>query len=122
MEAVAEGLWGLADHHERKGEMGKALKCLEAICQSRAAFYPVVEVRTRLRAATLLLKHSHNVAHAKAHLERAQLLLNSVPSCLDLKCRAYSLLSQCYHLVGAIAPQRQILHKALDLLASAGNE
>ncbi|XP_009379056.2 sister chromatid cohesion protein SCC4 isoform X1 [Pyrus x bretschneideri] len=122
MEAVAEGLWALADHQEQKGEIGKAVKCLEAICQSDVSFFPIVEVKTRLRIATLLLKHSHNVNHAKSHLERAQLLLKSIPSCFDLKCRAYSLLSQCYHLVGAIPPQKQILHKALELSASAGHE
>jgi MAternally-affected-uncoordination protein len=119
MEAVAEGLWGLADYHENTGEIGKAVKCLEAICQSHVSFFPIVEVKTRLRIATLLLKHSHNVTHAKSHLERSQLLLKSIPSCFDLKCRAYSLLSQCYHLVGAIPPQKHILNKALDLTASA---
>ncbi|XP_059429670.1 sister chromatid cohesion protein SCC4 [Corylus avellana] len=119
MEAVAEGLWGLADYHESTGEIGKAVKCLEAICQSHVSFFPIVEVKTRLRIATLLLKHSHNVTHAKSHLERSQLLLKSIPSCFDLKCRAYSLLSQCYHLVGAIPPQKHILNKALDLTASA---
>lgn len=71
MEAVAEGLWRLADYHEEKGELGKAIKCLEAICQSQVSFFPVVEVKTRLRIATLLLTHSHNVNHAKSHLERS---------------------------------------------------
>ncbi|KAE9606065.1 hypothetical protein Lal_00025227 [Lupinus albus] len=122
MEAVAEGLWGLADQHEKKGELGKAVKCLEAICQSQVSFFPIVEVKTRLRIATILLHHSHNVNHARSHLERSQLLLKSIPSCFELKCRAYSLLSQCYHLVGAIPPQKQVLHKGLDLTASAGNE
>ncbi|KAF4359063.1 sister chromatid cohesion protein SCC4 [Cannabis sativa] len=122
MEAVAEGLWGLADYHEKKGDVGKAVKCLEAICQSQVTFFPIVEVKTRLRIAALLLKHSHNVNHAKSHLERSQLLLKNIPSCFDLKCRAYSLLSQCYHLVGTIPPQKQVLHKALELTASAGNE
>ncbi|CAK9134891.1 unnamed protein product [Ilex paraguariensis] len=121
MEAVAEGLWGLADYHEKKGEIGKAVKCLEAICQSTVSFLPIVEVKTRLRIATLLLKHSHNVNHAKAHLERSQLLLKSIPSCFELKCRAYSLLSQCYHLVGAIPSQKQILNKGLELTATSGN-
>ncbi|XP_019461720.1 PREDICTED: uncharacterized protein LOC109360945 [Lupinus angustifolius] len=122
MEAVAEGLWGLADQHEKKGELGKAVKCLEAICQSQVSFFPIVEVKTRLRIATILLHHSHNVNHARSHLERSQLLLKSIPSCFELKCRAYSLLSQCYHLVGAIPPQKQVLHKGLDLTASVGNE
>ncbi|XP_011041749.1 PREDICTED: uncharacterized protein LOC105137639 isoform X2 [Populus euphratica] len=118
MEAVAEGLWGLADYAEKKGEIGKAVKCLEAICQSHASFLPIVEVKTRLRISTLLLKHSHNVNQAKSHLERSQLLLKQIPSCFDLKFRTFSLLSQCYHLVGAIPPQKQTLLKALDLTAS----
>ncbi|GAV58591.1 TPR_2 domain-containing protein/Cohesin_load domain-containing protein [Cephalotus follicularis] len=116
MQAVAEGLWSLADYWEKKGDMGKAVKCLEAICQSHVSFLPIVEVKSRLRVASLLMKHTHNVTQAKAHLERAQLLLKSIPSCLQLKCATYSLLSQCYHLVGATPPQKQILRKALDLL------
>lgn len=122
MEAVAEGLWGLSEYHEKRGEIGKAVKCLEAICQSEVSFFPIVEVKTRLRIATLLLHHSHNVNHAKSHLERSQLLLKSIPSCSELKCRAYSLLSQCYHLVGAIPPQKHVLHKGLDLTASVPHE
>lgn len=121
MEGVAEGLWELADIHEKKGEIGKGVKCLEAICQSTVSFLPIVEVKTRLRIATLLLKHSHNVNQAKSHLERAQLLLKSIPSCFELKCRAYSLLSQCYHLVGAISSQKQILNKGLELTATFGD-
>lgn len=71
MEAVAEGLWGLADYHEKTGEIGKAIKCLEAICQSRVSFLPIIEAKTRLHVATLLLRHTHNLNQAKAHLERA---------------------------------------------------
>lgn len=71
METVAEGLWGLADMHEKKGEIGKAVKCLEALCQSQVSFLPILEIKTRLRIATLLLKHSHNLNHAKSHLERS---------------------------------------------------
>ncbi|GFP98752.1 maU2 chromatid cohesion factor homolog [Phtheirospermum japonicum] len=121
MEAVAEGLWSLAEHHEQRREIGKAIKCLEAICQSSVSFLPIVEIKTRLRVAALLLKHSHNVNHAKSHLERSQLLLKSIPSCFELKCRAYSLLSQCYHLVGAIPSQKQILNKGLELSAISGD-
>ncbi|XP_061347505.1 sister chromatid cohesion protein SCC4 isoform X1 [Gastrolobium bilobum] len=122
MEAVAEGLWGLAEYHEKRGEIGKAVKCLEAICQSEVSFFPIVEVKTRLRIASLLLHFSHNLNHAKSHLERSQLLLKSIPSCFDLKCRTYSLLSQCYHLGGVIPPQKQVLYKALHLTASAPHE
>ncbi|PIN25550.1 hypothetical protein CDL12_01708 [Handroanthus impetiginosus] len=121
MEAVAEGLWALAEHHEQRKEIGKAVKCLEAICQSPVSFLPIVEIKTRLRVASLLLKHSHNINHAKAHLERSQLLLKSIPSCFELKCRAYSLLSQCYHLVGAIPSQKQILNKGLELSTVSGD-
>lgn len=49
-----------------------------------------------------------------------QLLLKTIPSCFELKCRAYSLLSQCYHLVGAIPSQKQILNKGLELSAISG--
>lgn len=118
---MAEGLWGLADMHEKKGEIGKAVKCLEAICQSQVSFLPTIEVKTRLRIATLLLNHSNNVNHAKAHLERSQLLLKSIPSCFELKCRAYSLLGQCYHLVGAMPQLKQILNKGIELSSSSGN-
>lgn len=121
MEAVAEGLWALADYHEQKRDIGKAVKCLEAICQSPVSFLPIVDIKTRLRIATLLLKHSHNVNQAKTHLERSQVLLKSIPSCFELKCRAYSLLSQCYHLVGAIHSQKQILNKGLELSAISGD-
>lgn len=120
MEAVAEGLWEMAENFEKKGEIAKAIKCLEAICQSNVSFLPIVEVKTRIRIAALLLRHTHNVNQAKYHLERSQLLLKSIPSCFELKCRAYSLLSQCYHLVGSIPPQKQILNKALELVASSG--
>lgn len=120
MDGVAEGLWELADLHEKNGEIAKSIKCLEAICQSTVSFLPVIEVKTRLRIATLLLKHSNNVNHAKSHLERSQLLLKSIPSCFELKCRAYSLLSQCYHLVGAVSSQKQLLNKGLELTATFG--
>lgn len=121
MEAVAEGLWSLAESFEDSGCIAQAVKCLEAVCQSHVSFLPILEVKTRLRIATLLLNHTDNVTHAKSHLERAQLLLKQIPSCFELKCRAYSLLSRCYHLVGTIPPQKQTLKKGLEL-AMAGGE
>ncbi|CAA7058050.1 unnamed protein product [Microthlaspi erraticum] len=117
--AVAEGLWGLADHHEKLGEIGKTIKCLEAICQSQISFLPLVEVKTRLRLSALLLRYSHNVNHAKSHLERSLLLLKSIPSSFDLKFRTFSLLSHCYHLLASFPPQRNLLLKALELASSA---
>ncbi|XP_068648061.1 sister chromatid cohesion protein SCC4 [Aristolochia californica] len=121
MDSVLEGLWGLADLHEKKGEIGKSVKCLEAICQSNTSLLPIVEIKTRLRIAALLLKYTYNLSHAKFHLERSQLLLKSMPSCFELKCRAYSLLSQCYHIMGAIPVQKQVLNKALELTTSSGD-
>ncbi|XP_056850601.1 sister chromatid cohesion protein SCC4 isoform X1 [Raphanus sativus] len=116
--AVAEGLWGLADHHEKLGDIGKTIKCLEAICQSQISFLPLVEVKTRLRVSALLLRYSHNVNHAKSHLERSLLLLKSIPSSFDLKFRTFSLLSHCYHLLASFPPQRNLLLKALELASS----
>ncbi|KAM7257502.1 hypothetical protein ACFE04_013243 [Oxalis oulophora] len=115
MEAIAEGLWGLADHHERNGEISKTIKCLESICQSTITFFPIIEVKTRVRISTLLLKHTHNLTHAKSHLQRSLLLLNSIPSNTHLKCTAYSLLAHCYFLHGSIVPLKNLLHKAIDL-------
>ncbi|XP_010555016.1 PREDICTED: uncharacterized protein LOC104824615 [Tarenaya hassleriana] len=119
MEGVAEGLWGLADYHQKKGDVGKSIKCLEAICQSQVSFLPLVEVKSRLRVSSLLLRYSDNVNHAKSHLERCLLLLKSIPSSFDLKFKTYSLLSHCYHLLASFAPQRNLLLKALELSSSA---
>lgn len=71
MEAAAENLWALADAWEEKGQIAESIKCLEAICQSQISFLPITDVKTRLRVASLLLRHSDNVMHAKSHLERA---------------------------------------------------
>lgn len=91
MEAIAEGLWGLAEYHEKRGEIDKSIKCLEAICQSEVSFFPIVEVKTRLRIATLLLHHSHNVNHAKSHLERSVSLFLFLSLYLHLNFKILSL-------------------------------
>lgn len=93
MEAVAEGLWSLAEQHEQRKEIGKAVKCLEAICQSPVSFLPIIEIKTRLLIATLLLKHSHNVNHAKAHLERSVYLSFSIACAFLIFCFICSILS-----------------------------
>ncbi|XP_008777742.2 sister chromatid cohesion protein SCC4 isoform X1 [Phoenix dactylifera] len=117
MEAVVEGLWALAEEAELHHDYGGAVKCLEAVLQCGASLLPLVEIRTRLRLASLLLSRSHNLNHAKSHLERTLLLLGPAPpSALPLKFRAHSLLAHCYHLVGAIPPQKHILLRALQLL------
>ncbi|CAL9778278.1 unnamed protein product [Musa acuminata subsp. burmannicoides] len=120
MEAVVEGLWSLAEEAELRRDYGAAAKCLESLLQCGASLLPLVEIRTRLRLAHLLLSRSHNLNHAKAHLERALLLLSSARSAaLHLKLSAHSLLARCYHLIGAIPSQKHILLRALDLLSSS---
>ncbi|GFZ13389.1 tetratricopeptide repeat (TPR)-like superfamily protein [Actinidia rufa] len=135
MEAVAEGLWGLADHHEKKGEIGKVVKCLEAICQSQVSFLPIVEVKTRLRIATLLLKHSHSVNHAKSHLERCILPEPSLfppnrqGQDLPSHCNPSTLIDSVEHIAYSanvtilwelFLHKKQILNKGLELTASSG--
>ncbi|WOL14418.1 hypothetical protein Cni_G23198 [Canna indica] len=120
MEAAVEGLWSLAEEAELRRDYGAAVKCLESLLQSGASLLPLVEIRTRLRLAHLLLSRSHNLNHAKAHLERALLLLSAAPSAaLHLKLSAHSLLARCYHLIGPIPPQKHILLRALNLLSSS---
>ena len=94
MESIAEGLWQLAEQHEKAGCIAQAVKCLEAICQSLVSFLPVIEVKTRLRIATLLLQHTDNVTHAKAHLERAvRVVLHGAckSGILEVECRFYDI-------------------------------
>ncbi|KAF6146598.1 hypothetical protein GIB67_008884 [Kingdonia uniflora] len=63
---------------------------------SKPVVFLPIEIKTCLRIATLPLKHSHNVNHSKSHLERSQLLLKSIPSYFELKCRAFSLLMKLW--------------------------
>lgn len=119
-ETVVEGLWALADEAEQvHRNIPTAIKCLETAVASGLSLLPLAEVRTRLRLAQLLLSHTHNLTHAKSHLERAHLLLARIPSALPLKLRAHSLLSHAYHLTGSIPPQKHILIKALHLLETS---
>ncbi|XP_072979158.1 sister chromatid cohesion protein SCC4 [Typha angustifolia] len=119
--AAVEGLWALAEESELRHDFGGAARCLEAVLQSGLSLLPLAEIRTRLRLSRILLSSSHNLHHAKAHLERALLLLSPLPSSLDLKLLAHSLLSHCYHLVGAIPPQKHILLRALHLLNNSNS-
>ncbi|CAI5468012.1 unnamed protein product [Closterium sp. Yama58-4] len=106
----------MASHFERTRQIPQLVKCLEAVCQSPQPFLPLVEVRTRCWLAHVLLKHSRNVLHAKAHLERAQVLLKAIPGNIPLKCTALSLLATCYHLIGHAHFHKHVLQKGLDLI------
>ncbi|GAQ85929.1 hypothetical protein KFL_002610150 [Klebsormidium nitens] len=117
--AVAEGLWQLADEFEAEGDVPATVKCLEAICQSERSFLPLVEVKTRLRLATFLFDHTNNIAQARSHLERAQMLLKNVPGNVDLKCCVLSLLSHCYQALDSRNLRKQVLQKGCELLSQA---
>ncbi|CAI5490692.1 unnamed protein product, partial [Closterium sp. Naga37s-1] len=113
---AASALWLMASHFESTHQIPQLVKCLEAVCQSPQPFLPLVEVRTRCWLAHVLLKHSRYVLHAKAHLERAQVLLKAIPGNIPLKCTALSLLATCYHLIGHAHFHKHILQKGIDLV------
>lgn len=48
----------------------QALKCHTALCMGGKEV-PIVEARSRLALAKLLLQHTHNAGDARQHLERA---------------------------------------------------
>jgi len=78
-EATVYSLWGLSEQYLRCGCVLEALKCLEAILQNASQFkqssFPLLELKTRLRATELLLKFTENWDAAKYHLDRAVCLL-----------------------------------------------
>ena len=114
MEAIAEGLWVLSEKYEKRGCIAQAVKCLEAICQSHVSFLPIVEVKTRLRIATLLLHHADNVTHAKTHLERAVILLfSNLTGFLFLRC------CQVPILMSNSAPNRKLIISYMPGLISS---
>eukprot|EP00898_Chlorokybus_atmophyticus_P003742 jgi/Chlat1/4369/Chrsp29S04515 len=112
---AADVLWRLADEFEAQGAYLEAIKCLEALCQSRRAFLPLIEVKTRLKLADILYSQTHNLHEAKAHLERAQVLLQQIPRQENLKCLACSQLGRCYAALGATRLQKQVLRRGLQI-------
>jgi len=114
--SAVEALLALAE--ELAGNPVASAKCLEAVLQRATSLLPLTEVHARLRLALLLLEHTDNVQAARMHLERGvrglarqtpllrltpakQVLLASLASCDDLKCRVFSALARCYSLAGA---------------------
>jgi MAternally-affected-uncoordination protein len=51
--------------------MEQAIKSLEAICQSAVSCLPQLELKARIRLASLLLKYTDNGIAAKQKLEPA---------------------------------------------------
>ncbi|TKW03736.1 hypothetical protein SEVIR_7G062100v4 [Setaria viridis] len=128
--ACADGLLALADEAERRRDFPAAASCLESALRPphAAALLPLAEARARLRLASLLLaprgssrapRAGGGPAAAKAHLERALLILSPLPSAPPrLKLLAHSHLAGAYAVLGAVPSQKHVLHRALGLLAS----
>jgi MAternally-affected-uncoordination protein len=127
--ASAEGLLALADEAERRRDFSAAASCLESALRPphAVALLPLAEARARLRLAALLLAprgsspapRAGAPAAAKAHLERALLILSPLPSAPPrLKLLAHSHLAGAYAVLGAVPSQKHVLHRALGLLAS----
>ncbi|KAL6660395.1 hypothetical protein ACP70R_001941 [Stipagrostis hirtigluma subsp. patula] len=122
--SVADGLLALADEAERRRDFAAAAACLESALRPphATALLPLSEARARLRLAKLLLarRGGAGAAAAKAHLERALLLLSPLPSAPPrLKLLAHSLLAGAYAVLGAVPSQKHVLRRGLGLLASA---
>ena len=120
--SAADGLLALAEEAERRRDFTTATSCLESALSPphAASLLPLAEARARMRLAGLLLARSKGLANAKAHLERALLVLNPLPSAPPrLKLLAHSLLANVYGLLGAVPSQKHALRRGLSLLASA---
>ncbi|CAL5028109.1 unnamed protein product [Urochloa decumbens] len=133
--AIADGLLALADEAERRRDFAAAASCLESALRPphAAALLPLAEARARLRLASLLLRGGSGSgssspsasrggapAAAKAHLERALLILSPLPSAPPrLKLLAHSHLAGAYGVLGAVPSQKHVLNRALGLLSSA---
>ncbi|KAF7016162.1 unnamed protein product [Triticum aestivum] len=122
--SAADGLLALAEEAERRRDFTTATSCLESALSPphAASLLPLAEARARMRLAGLLLARSKGLANAKAHLERALLVLNPLPSAPPrLKLLAHSLLANVYGLLGAVPSQKHALRRGLSLLASASS-
>nr|BAJ92819.1 predicted protein [Hordeum vulgare subsp. vulgare] len=120
--SAADGLLALAEEAERRRDFSTATSCLESALSPphAASLLPLAEARARMRLAGLLLARNKGLANAKAHLERALLVLNPLPSAPPrLKLLAHSLLANVYGLLGAVPSQKHALRRGLTLLASA---
>jgi MAternally-affected-uncoordination protein len=70
-ENVVHSLWALAEETLHSYNFKEAIYFLESICNSSLRMIPQLEVRTRLRLAEVLLKHTDDVDCAKEHLDHA---------------------------------------------------
>lgn len=70
-QSIGDALLLLAGQFQSEGSVTAAIQCLEGVAQSPDALLPLTEARARRQLAALLLAHTHNVAEAKAHLEKS---------------------------------------------------
>ncbi|CAL8469751.1 g9293 [Coccomyxa elongata] len=115
-----ESLHILAEHFTKNGHYLQAIKCHTALCLGGKEV-PVVEARSQLALAKLLLQHTHNAAEARSHLERALLLLGRSQQYLGVRCEVASELARCQGCMGDVRQQKQTLAKALEFCQSASS-
>jgi MAternally-affected-uncoordination protein len=64
--------WATAEELLKYGHVVDCIRCLEGLCiKVNFDRQPILEVKTRIRLAIILLKYTENFNHAKVHLEKA---------------------------------------------------
>ncbi|KAL0484443.1 hypothetical protein AKO1_005154 [Acrasis kona] len=71
--------WAASEEFLKYGHLIDSIRVLEGLC-TKVNFdrKPMLEVRTRIRLASILLKYTENHSHAKFHLEKAQIKLSDI--------------------------------------------
>jgi len=118
-QSIGDALLLLAGQFQSEGSVTAAIQCLEGVAQSPDALLPLTEARARRQLAALLLAHTHNVAEAKAHLEKSQLLLPQLHGQWDLKLGITSDLGRCHKLLGNVQLQQHMYQTGLELCKGA---
>lgn len=119
---LIDGLRTLARRFEEQGQYPQAYKCYKSICSLNVL--PVIEAEVKLKAATMLMQHTHNTTEARQELESAAFTAQRLHADLALKCAIQSQLGRCYKLMGETQYQRAAYEKGLQICASgfAGRE
>ncbi|GBF89516.1 hypothetical protein Rsub_02088 [Raphidocelis subcapitata] len=115
--AAFDALQALAARQAAEGNPLQAIKCLEACL--RLSLMPADEAQTRLRAARLLLLHTSNLAEARQHLQKAQMVVQKLPAHHILKCEVAALLGRAHKCLGEVDYQRGAYERGLDVCQRA---
>jgi hypothetical protein len=78
---IAMKLWASAEEAFANKDIRTTVHHLEAICQSRKQFLPLIVAKTHVRLAHILLNHTSNAVAARGNLERAVSLMIILHSC-----------------------------------------